>query len=258
MLENLRDNGISLSKILMFFLVLFLIIFGLYFLISDMNNNDFLIVNENLILTKSGSKWKQIDTLDDNILDKTYHVRTLDNDYDDVIVSYDADSNSWYYMNKNYNDLNLKKVQLAYTKKFKGVKRADYDVSYYDESDDDILSDVLKDKAIDDFKKSVVKRSFDIDGDGTLETIYTLTNESLVESPGKKYSYIFLVKGDSLVKMLDDDTSTPYIVRNIIDIDNDGKYEVIVSKGDVDVSTFNSCYQIYKINGDKVKRIMDC
>ena len=258
MLENLRDNGIGIGKIFLFFLILLLIILYLFFLISGMNSNDFLIVNESLILTKRGSKWKTVESINDNILDKSYNVYTSNGEYENVIISYDSDTNNWYYMNKNYNDLNLNKVQFAYTKKFKGVKRANYDVSYYDDGDYEILKDILKDKDIDDFKKSVIKSSFDFDGDGFLESIYTLTNESLYEGHEDKYSYIFLVRNGKLIKLLDDDTSKPYIVRNIIDIDKDGKYEVIVSKGDVDVSTFDSCFQIYKINGNKVKRIMDC
>ena len=79
-----------------------------------------------------------------------------------------------------------------------------------------------------------------------------------MESGGGNFSSIFLVEGDSFAYKLDSDTKSPFLVRNIIDLDGNGKYEIIVSKGTVDVATFDTCYQIYSISGGKIKKIKDC
>ena len=58
--------------------------------------------------------------------------------------------------------------------------RAEYDVAYYDDSDDRYLKDF--DESV---RENIIKSSYDLDGDGKLETIYTVIN-------GNK-SAIFLV-----------------------------------------------------------------
>lgn len=257
LLENLKDNGIGLNKILSFFLIVFLVVGGGIYLFIANRPKGYLIVNEKLILTKRMNNWETVKKISNDILDKKYHVVNYAGEYDGVTISYRADSNSWYYMDKDYSDLNLKMVRAAYTDDFKGIKVANYSVSYYDESDDEILNGILP-NIVRKNGWSVIKSEFDLDGNGVKEIIYTVNNATLTDGNGKIKSYIFLVRNGSVVKMLDDDTSKPYLVRNIIDIDKDGKYEVIVSKGDIDVSTFDSCYQIYKIKGNNIKRILDC
>ena len=102
----------------------------------------------------------------------------------------------------------------------------------------------------------------DIDGDGISEIFYTITNERLAnvdfESASiKNYSTIIMIKNNKIYK-LDTDTSSPFSINDIIDLDGDGKYEIIVSKGVLDTPTFDSCYQIYNFKDDKFERLMDC
>lgn len=253
MLENLRDNGINLRMIFIVFIVLVLSLIAIIVFISP--SGGYLIVNESLILTNKRGRWSQISSLNKDVLSKKYSVYSSTGKTSNVSLNYS--SNEWYYYDENYTDLSLKKVQAAYTKEFKKLKVAKYDVDFYNDNDDVYLKKIIGNKKIDTFKNSVIKSSYDLDNDGIIETIYTITNQSL-ESGGGNFSSIFLVEGDSFAYKLDSDTKSPFLVRNIIDLDGNGKYEIIVSKGTVDVATFDTCYQIYSISGGKIKKIKDC
>lgn len=253
MIENLEENGIDVKKIFALFLFVFLLI-GI--IIYNMFPRGYMIIGESLILTKKGNKWVQIKNVNKEVLDKKYSVYSSLGKSDNVILNYTDDS--FYYLNKDYKDLGLKNVYVSYTKDFKGVKPADYSVDFYNENDNTILNEILKDKNIDDFKISIIKSSYDLDKDGKLETIYTLSNESIDFNAEEKYSTIFLVKDNKVIGKLDKDTSEPYLVQGIVDINGDNKYEVIVSKGTIDVATFDTCFQIYSIKNNKIKRIKDC
>ena len=61
--------------------------------------------------------------------------------------------------------------------------------------------------------------------------------EKINEAKSKKWFNWRLVAND-----LDNDTKDPYIVQSIIDLDGNGKYEVIVSKGTSNFATFNNIY----------------
>ncbi len=256
------ENGIDVKKISIIaisVLALVIVVFGFFYYNRDIS--EYMIVKESLILTKKGGRWKKLDKIKDDVLKQKYHVFYKDGEKSNVMINYNEKINSWHYLDENYADLDLKWVGLAYTSMFKGVKNAHYDISRYSSEDDGILKEALGNRNIDKFSSSLIKSTFDLDGDGTLEVIYTLTNNDLSARDYTKkedYSRIFLVRNSKFIKNISDDIKQPYLVRGIIDIDKDGVYEVIVSKGDVDVSTFESCYQIYKIEKDNIKLIMDC
>ncbi|MBR3199270.1 MAG: hypothetical protein IKG27_04575 [Bacilli bacterium] len=251
----LNDDGYK-KQIIAFGIAFLLIILLIVVLIVNHRKEDYIIINKSLILTKSGSKYKQINKLDDSVLDFEYNVYSKGNVYKDVSIK--IKDNVWYFFDKDYNDLNLNLVPAAYTKKFEKIKVADYKTTYYDEDDDSYLSKIAKGKLVNNFKDSLMKTSYDLDGDGITETIYTINNYGLTSSSRDSYSSVFLVKGDTLIGELSSDHRYPYIVQSVIDLDGNGKYEVIVSKGTIDMATFDTCYQIYSIKGKKIKLIKDC
>lgn len=247
--ENGYKNYIYLGVFIIFLLIVFL-----FFLFRG-GKDSYLIVNESTIIKKEGFKYKQINSLDTKILNGNFNVYSDGEFYKDVVIK--NKSNEWYYFDKDYNDLDLNKVSLAYTKTFDGLKEASYDVSFYDENDDEVLSEVLKVDDISAYKNSIIKSSFDIDNDGVVETIYTINNFSLNDSDGN-FSFIFLSRNGKLVKIIDKDSNDSFLVQNIVDIDGNGKYELLVSKGTNDVVTYDTCMKIYSINKNKSKCILDC
>lgn len=226
---------------IIFGVLIIFIIFLIYLFVSNISKG-YIIINEACILEKKGSKYVQINKLNNDVLNGKFNVYNESDLTKNVTIKYEG--NSWYYFNDDYSDLNYNKVSLAYSDSIKNVKQAEYDVSYYDDSDDRYLKDF--DESV---RKNLIKSSYDLDGDGKLETIYTVIN-------GNK-SAIFLVRDNSFVNYLDD-SGKVYYVQNIVDLDDDGKYEVVVSKGTEDVATFDTCFQIYSIVGNNIKKIKDC
>lgn len=246
-----NETGYKKQILIVGILLIAIVLFIIFIFILNLDKG-YLIIDESCILRKSGNKYRQVNSINDDIFDGKYDVVSDLKIYNDVTLQYN--SNKWYYFDDNYNDLSLSKVSAAYTKEFEGLKVADYSSAYYDSSDDEYLKKVLDNNNYSDY--FVIKSSYDLDDDGILETIYTVTNEGL--ESGGSYSSIFLVKGNVFIGRLDNDTSKPYLVKKIIDLDGDDKYEVIVSKGTVDVATFDTCYQIYSISGKKIKMIKGC
>ena len=48
------------------------------------------------------------------------------------------------------------------------------------------------------------------------------------------------------------------IWMEILDLNDDNNYEIIVSKGSIDVKTLDTCYQIYEMENSSWKLIHDC
>ena len=45
---------------------------------------------------------------------------------------------------------------------------------------------------------------------------------------------------------------------DILDLDGDGLYELVVSKGVLNLPTLNDCYQIYEFSNGKYRLKQDC
>ena len=247
--ENGYKNYIYLGVFIIFLLIVFL-----FFLFRG-SKGSYLIINESTIIKKDRFNYKQVNSLDTKILNGKFNVYSDGELYKDVTIK--NKSNEWYYFDKDYNDLDLKKVSLAYSKSLDSLKEANYDVSFYDENDDEVLNEVLEGEDISAYKNSVIKSSFDIDGDGVVETIYTINNFGLTNSDGN-FSFIILSRNGKLVKIIDKDLNDSFLVQNIVDIDGNGKYELLVSKGTNDVVTYDTCMKIYSINKNNSKCILDC
>lgn len=247
-----NENGYKKYIYLGVFSIFLLIVF-LFFLFSG--KDSYLIINESTIIKKDGFNYKQLNSFKKRISDGKFNVYSDGELYENVDIK--NKSNEWYYFDKDYNDLDLKKVSLAYSKSLNKLKEANYDVSFYDESDDVVLNEVLKGENISNYKDSVIKSIFDLDGDGTVETIYTINDFALSDSNGSS-AYIFLVRNNKLVKVIENDKNQSFLVQNIVDIDGDGKYELFVSKGTNDVVTYDTCMKIYTINKNNSKCILDC
>lgn len=261
LIENLRDNlGVKKMRIIFGFLILLivLIIVLVFNFAYDHSPKGYVIVGESVILTKSNGKWVQIKEMNDKILSSKYTVIYDSNKLDDVTINYTEGSNSWIYMDNNYTDIGIKHADIAYTGLFENIKAADYQISYYSPLDNSAIDSVLVGKDFEAYEKSIRKYSYDLDGDGIVEDIFTLSNMSLAGYNGKNYSFIFLARDGKFVRTFNDDTNDYYKVVGIADIDGDNKYEVIVNKGDLDMSYFDSCYQIYKVVGDKITMLKDC
>ena len=244
-------------KTVIFIIVVLVIIVGII-IINVVNNkvnkdsNSYLIVGNSIILEKKGNNWQQLSEINDSVLEQKYTVKTANKTYNDVSVSYA--SNSWYYVDKNYKDIS--NVVIAYSN-MKDINIVKHQTDWATNSDLSVLQKVLEKNDVSDFLRQTRKTVLDYDGDGEKEYIYTTTNASLSYTGEKERNVIFAVN-DGKINIVEDNEEDPYLVMEILDIDGVDTYELIVSKGSIDIKTFDTCYQIYKIEKGTWKLIKDC
>jgi len=239
-------------------LILFIIVVIIVNFIINYKPNKYLIIKDNIILEKTSKGWEQLTKVNPDILKQKYTVDTGNKKYENSQLNYASDV--WYYIDENYKNIDGSSVRIAYSK-MDDIRLADYIIEDIDETDYEIMETLLEEegyKNTNSFLNNTQKIVLDLDNDGNNETIYTTTNASLEYTGEEEISIMFLVKNDQIVQVIDTNTSGPYTIMEILDLDNDGKYEMIVNKGDIDIMSFDSCYQIYKKTKEKWKLEKDC
>ena len=71
-------------------------------------------------------------------------------------------------------------------------------------------------------------------------------------------AYLVLVRNNRVVNVINSSDGDVFEIMDVIDLDSDGKDEIIIGKDVVDVPTFYSCYQIYKIESNELQLYQDC
>lgn len=164
-----------------------------------------------------------------------YNIYEDDTDIGKYYLWYDEEE--WYVFDKEKNPINIEGNLLAYqanykipVKKFKVNQVTDYS---------DIKNHLLE-KNIDITSELTVSSSIkiDIDNDGNDEVIYLFSNAFPEESePEEIFTYVFMKKDKATYIMYDQrEENTGYVgckpyVNHILDVDEDKKYEIILSCG---------------------------
>ena len=216
-------------------------------------SNQYVILGNYLILQKTNIGFKQIKSIDDKILEKKYTITDGKVTKDNISIQY-VNSN-WYFFDEDYNQINMPKFKAA-THNL-SVKLANYTVqTIINPLDDEYISDFFNNNNISHQNTyKAYQISYDFDRDGEEEYIYTLDNHSLEQTNYTQKAFMFIVKNNKVIEKFDNDL---YTVMEIVDLNNDGDYEIIINKGNIDVKTFDSCYQIYNLKNDKVTLKKDC
>jgi len=216
----------------------------------------YLIVGNYLILKYEDGTWKQVNKMNDKILENKFSLYDGLVKKDDLFIEYA--SNKFIFLNSNYEETKIENFRYAFVG-IDDIKPANYTWEFYENVDKNYLQSFLNKNnisKIDSFIFGTTKTTYDFDNDGTKETIYTTTNESLSEVKQTNFSGIFMVQNNKITTISNEDG--PYYVQEVLDIDNDGTYEIIVSNGVINRPTFESCYQIYKMKNKKWEIIKDC
>lgn len=168
----------------------------------------------------------------------------------------------WYFYDKNYKEINTNNFRIAYTGLKNDVKITAYDTESYDDSDDDIIYDVVGDidySQLQTIISSLIKTYVDLDKDGENEVIYTFSDNKLDVLNYTPTSYLVLVRGNKVLDIVKESgTSYDFDLQEIADLDGNGTYELIVSNNVINVPTFDSCYQIYNVVDDKLSLRQNC
>ena len=259
MKTDVRDKkNIKFIIIIIFLFIIYM--FFAFFLVNQKDDDmvNYLIIGDTLIWQEDSDKWYQLNDYNDKMNNNRYWVYNGN----DVLKAQNVQYNNykWYFFDENYNQINNDNFRLAYSGKEK-IEVANYQEKNYESSDEDIISEVTKEsdeKRIDVYRKSLNKIEYDFDNDGTTEVIYTFSDYVLDVMSYDSKNYMVLTKNNKVVDVIKTVNNNILSFVEILDIDFDGQYEVVVSQGVINVPTFDSCYQIYKIDDDKLIQAQDC
>lgn len=247
------------------YIIIFIIIAVVYIIVAVLANGktpiknssgEYLIIGDTLILQNKDRKWIQLTEIPENLLNKEYTVYSGDKTIPNVKLQHVSDQ--WYFINNKYETINVEDFKGASNKE--NIEFANYELQYFNEEDDDSLNEALSLNSFKpdyNFKQNTRCVEFDFDNNDENEKICTTTNISLSEAVEKTVAIMYMVSNDG-VKIIGKNSDDPYRIYSIVDIDNDGTYEMIVTKGAIDITRFDTCYQIYKYKNNKWQLIKDC
>lgn len=241
--------------------VVFIIIYIIFALFvggkSSVKTNNYIIIGDNLIWREINNMWYQEVKADGDLLNQKYIVYNGNKSYKADSVQYVSDE--WYFFDSDYKRIPHNNFRVAYTDNLK-IKLADTSVEGYSDSDDVYILDAINpsdETQWNIFRNRLNKVTYDFDNDGSEETIYITTNASTTVQDYDFASYLFLVKNNKVVNVIEGGDD-PYGIVEVLDIDNDGNYEIVISQGIIDNATFEDCYQIYKVVNGKLGLVQNC
>lgn len=247
------------------FIIIIVILFIIYmivasFLVNKKDNNaiNYLVVGDALIWKETDGKWYQMKDYDDEIGNNEYWV--YDGNNVSKANSAQYTNYKWYFFDKNYNQINDENFRFAYSGDDK-MKAANYQISNYESSDDSVIKEVTNEtdeSKLNLYQTSLQKIEYDFNGDGQNETVYTFSDYIMDVVDYVPQNYLVLTKNNKVMDVIKTKNGNISNLVDVLDLDFDDKYELIISKGVVNLPTFDSCYQIYKIENDKFKRVQNC
>ncbi len=248
----MKDKKIIIALVILVVLILAIICFSLFSddveEISNKQEREYLIVGDYLIWQKQGDDWTQVTEFNDSVLNQTYNVYGDDQMFSDVTIQ--KTDSQLYFFDQNYKQVTLDNYRAA-TSHF-DISLADYNVEDATSEDASIIDEALS--TIDDPDTSLyhtVKYSYDFDNDGDIEAIYNTTNYVFDIVYYDIYSLLYYVDDDSNIQMIDKIEDNPIEMEEILNLDNDNNYEIIISEGVLNLPTLDSCYKLYKLENNK-------
>lgn len=246
-MSNKKTYIVLITIIFVFFIIMFAL-FGVDSLRRERYQTT-LIVGDNTVWTYKKKHWLNLtnsSSLQDLYWDK-YKVYLDNEEFGDYLLWH---SDKWYVFDNKKNAVNINGNLLAYKSnhkisvyKFTEEKITDYSV----------VKQVLESNDLDVDSKftSSYKVSFDYDNDDEIEDFYVISNAFALDfNPEYTFSIVFMVDGDNIYSIYTDiskntsfDGCKPYFT-SFLDVDNDKKYEFILSCSKYSVSeTIDMLYQ---------------
>lgn len=168
--------------------------------------------------------------------------------------------NKWYIYDYDYKFIEHGDNMIAIDKSSK-AKVIEYTTSEFNNDDDAILEDILKDNDITSNTKTISQKiELDFDSDNQNEILYIASNIMANDDSDKVYSFVYF-KDDEDIEFVEKIIASKgselsinrYTLNSIIDLNDDDKYEVVLSSNNID-----DCHSIYKLSFGKYKAIKSC
>ena len=254
-----KDNKFEIHVIIII-IVFSLILLGLYYLYSTYakRNTYILYLNKNTVLRCLSRKCTDVSSnIDeynnkafDTYIDGAYKGKNIIyyNSFNDKVYVFDNDNNSIY------KDNTLSLLGISGTVNVSPIPYEKEEITASELSDIKEVSNINFDI---NSSLSKIKVSLDFDGDSIFETLYFVNNINLEE---ENYFSLILYKDDKYRVIRKEESNNKfelysYNIENIINVYDDNKIELILSKTDMND---NSCLSLYRLIGKKFKTRSNC
>lgn len=219
-----------MKKLIIIICIITIYVLGMIIGIKLFSNEMYLYMGNNIRWHYSDKKWEN---LENNIPYNNFMVyNTLENEY---AGKYDIkyENENWYIKKKNYELFDKPAIM------FKGNKKLNI-ISYQEnyDLDNSEVKALLNHLNLDMNNYTGYYIDIDLDNDDEIERIYCLTNSEIIGiNENIYYSLIYVKDGNQYIEVSLEKSNerfdTTYWISSIIDLNNDNKYELLVTKTDI-------------------------
>ena len=255
----MKKKYIIIISILLAYVVLMVIIFG-----TDLFRNKTYII----IGSEEKLKYEKGQYLDIKASEKSLYQGQKFDIYDTkghvgkYILKYHK--NKWHAFSDNYDFVSLESPIFA-IKTNKKYSVPDYEIEELNGSDLANLNQMLKEHNIRDYNLSVNQKvTIDLDNDGKKETLFAASNLFEDEDADGYFSLVYYTKNNKKIflkekyyDIKDSYKGELYNLTKLIDIKNNGKVEIIITKRCFSM-VCDDCSEIYTLKWGKYKNIRTC
>ena len=236
----------KVKYILVFLLV---IIYAFVIVYHYSNNENYIIFGKDTTIYYKDNKIKNIKYNKNKNISSSYEKfqTYVDGKFIDTYIEFKKGSDGWYQVY----DTEYNKIYPYPLIAYNGDMNLNlYDKTLTEQSDSDkkIILSYLKDNNLSEEYNTFKKISYDIDNDGSVENIYYI---NYYGTNVNSYCAIFLQKNSTIVPIILNEFSSDEMLNveqvdliNLIDIDFDNKYEIVISENKGDDSPIY--YYFYK------------
>lgn len=251
------------NKVYIFLIILLIVFFFLmYFLVGkkeiEKENEELtILLGDNTVWKYKSKIWSNIKSDLDYYNWKKFQI-FLDGEYKDEYYVWHNDK--WYLFDKNKEAINYTENLLALNSNF------DVNVKSFESKeilDENKIFNYLTSKNISLSAELTVKTQtqLDIDNDGIEESIYILSNAFPMDTvPDTIFAYVYMEKDGNTYDIfsyeVENDSNNgvkPYI-NSVLDVDNDGNYEIIVSCAEYSVEKTTN--YLFKFDKNAFKKVI--
>lgn len=251
----MQKKYVVIVSILIIYILITVLIFGVKK--EDVSNDIYIVVGDNTNWKYVDKKWSNLDSGDDIFNDKEFSVyknQMYQGDY--YLQNY---NDTWYFFDKNNQSYDLSGQLFAYSS---GSK---IDVIEFEEVSPTLneLANLLKEYNISITSLSEVsyvqKVLIDYDNDQQDEYIYAISNLMAENKNDDSFSIVIYIDENKSIEIIKNigDADYIYSVSNIIDINCDEKYELIIEHKKPMNPAMN-CHSMYELKKGKYELLKSC
>lgn len=252
----MEKSSNSKKVIIVTLIIAMIIICGsvIYNLFKSNVKHNYLFLQNSMLWQQKAEKWIQLGSPPEDMLKQKYMLYDKTTKIENVKIQ--KENSQWYYFKDNYSQ--IKPTNLRGITNIEGIKFADYKKEFSSSGDTEYINSALKQININSgngyYTSKVI---YDFNSDGEKEGIYITSNYSFDLVNHKMYTVVYQVKNGE-IEIIEKSQDAPYNFFEILDIDKDGKYEMILTYNVKNLPSMNSCYKMYKINNGKWENIRGC